>query len=155
MDPVTLIVSALAAGAAAGLKPTATQAIKDAYAGLKALVQRKYGSPPSLEALEKKPDSEPKRSSATEDLMDAGAGQDAELLERAKALLDAVRADAPEAAAAVGIDLKKVEAEYLRLKGITARGSEATGVRVEEGKFRGGIDIENVQAEAEKSPKKP
>ena len=44
MDPtITIIVTALVAGAAAGLKPTAEKAIKDAYAGIKALIQRKYG----------------------------------------------------------------------------------------------------------------
>jgi hypothetical protein len=31
MDPVTIIVGALVAGAAAGLKPTVEQAVKDAY----------------------------------------------------------------------------------------------------------------------------
>ena len=39
MDPVTIIVSALVAGAAAGLQPTAEQAIKDAYNGIKALMR--------------------------------------------------------------------------------------------------------------------
>ena len=37
MDPVTIIVTALALGAAAGLKPVAEQAVKDAYAGIKTL----------------------------------------------------------------------------------------------------------------------
>jgi hypothetical protein len=54
MDPVTLIVAALAAGAAAGLKPTAEQAVKDAYAGVKAFILNKYPSL-SLEPLEQKP----------------------------------------------------------------------------------------------------
>jgi hypothetical protein len=34
MDPISIIVSALASGAAAGLKPTAEKAIKEAYASL-------------------------------------------------------------------------------------------------------------------------
>ena len=33
MDPVSIVVSALVAGAAAALKPTAEQAVKDAYSG--------------------------------------------------------------------------------------------------------------------------
>src|ERR1700722_6846176 len=41
MDPVTLIVAALVAGAAAGLKDTASSAIKDAYNGLRGLVLRR------------------------------------------------------------------------------------------------------------------
>ena len=75
MEPVTIIVAALAAGAAAALKSTAEQAINDLYAGFKALIQRKYGIA-SVEALERKPDSEAKRTSVTEDLTDAGAGDE-------------------------------------------------------------------------------
>ena len=39
MDPVTLILTALAAGATASLKDTANQTVKDAYNGLKALIK--------------------------------------------------------------------------------------------------------------------
>ena len=38
MDPVSLIVTALATGAAAALKDTAGEAVKDAYSGLKSLL---------------------------------------------------------------------------------------------------------------------
>ena len=40
MDPITLIVTALAAGAALGVQDTASAMVKDAYASLKALVRR-------------------------------------------------------------------------------------------------------------------
>jgi len=42
MEPVTLIIGALAAGAAAAAKDTASQAVKDAYAGLKSLIQKQF-----------------------------------------------------------------------------------------------------------------
>lgn len=46
MDPISAIVAALAAGAIAATKDTATAAIKDAYLGLKSLISRKlYGQP--------------------------------------------------------------------------------------------------------------
>jgi hypothetical protein len=51
MEPITLIVGALSAGAAAAAQDTASQAIKDAYAGLKALIQRRF-------AEKKKPEGE-------------------------------------------------------------------------------------------------
>lgn len=41
MDPISLIMGALAAGAASGLADTATGAVKDAYAGLRDLVWRR------------------------------------------------------------------------------------------------------------------
>jgi hypothetical protein len=49
MDPVALIVAALAAGASAALKDTATEAIKDAYNGLKSLLKRKLGNEPAAQ----------------------------------------------------------------------------------------------------------
>lgn len=42
MDPISLIVGALAAGAAAGLTDTAAGAVRDAYAGLRDLVRRRF-----------------------------------------------------------------------------------------------------------------
>jgi hypothetical protein len=42
MEPLSLIVAALVAGATAAAKDTATQAVKDAYQGLKTLVQRRF-----------------------------------------------------------------------------------------------------------------
>lgn len=143
MDPtITIIVTALVAGAAAGLKPTAEKAIKDAYAGIKALIQRKYGDV-GLVALEKKPESEAKRASVTEDLTDAGAGDDAELLEQAKALLDTIKQHERQAAEAIGVDFEEIEAEYLKIKKVWAKD---TGVKVRKGKFRGGIEIGEVEA---------
>ena len=41
IEPVSLILNALASGAAAALKDTASQALKDAYRGLKHLLRRK------------------------------------------------------------------------------------------------------------------
>ena len=83
MDPITIIVTALAAGAAEGLKPTAEQVIKDAYACVKALIQGKYAIS-SMESLEQKPDSEFKQKSVAEDLAGVGADKDKELLDQAK-----------------------------------------------------------------------
>ena len=150
MDPVTMIVVALAAGAAAGLKPTAEQAVKDADAGIKAFILNKYPSI-SLDPLEKKPASESKRASIEEDLADAGAGEDDELLASAKALLDAVKQHDRPAAQAIGVDLEEVEAEYLKIQKVRATG---TGVKVRKGKFSGGIDLGEVDAGVGSEPPK-
>lgn len=42
MEPITLILGALAAGAVAATQETAGQMIKDAYAGLKTLIKRRF-----------------------------------------------------------------------------------------------------------------
>jgi hypothetical protein len=84
MDPVSIVVTALAAGAVAGLKPTAEQAVKDAYHGLKAVIQNKYKKA-NVQQLEEKPESKAKQESLAEDLRDAGAETDEELLRQARA----------------------------------------------------------------------
>jgi hypothetical protein len=49
MDPLTLILTALTAGAATAGQAVVSDAIKDAYNGLKALIQRKFAGKPSAE----------------------------------------------------------------------------------------------------------
>ena len=51
MDPITLIVTALAAGAALGTQDTVSAMVRDAYAGLKALVKKRLGSRPGAELV--------------------------------------------------------------------------------------------------------
>ena len=68
MDPITAIMTAIAAGAADAINPTAKQAVQDLYAGVKKLIQDKYHKAnSSLEALEKKPESVSKRESLQKD----------------------------------------------------------------------------------------
>lgn len=91
MDPITIIVGALVAGVAAAAKPTAEQAVKDAYAGLKALIQRRFGErgdvAAAVQQVESKPESEPRQAVLKEELAEAGAAEDAEVLAAAKELL--------------------------------------------------------------------
>lgn len=148
MEPVSIIVSALAAGALAGLKPTAEAVVKDGYAGLKALLRRKYGSV-DVTPIEAKPESQAKRDSVAEDLKDAGAERDAELLEAARALLEAIQSRAPETGAAIGVDLEKVTAAALRIREVDAEG---TGVRVRDSNFAGDIEIGSVRAGRPSNP---
>jgi len=89
VDPVTLIVTALAAGVALGITDTASFAIKDAYAGLKALVRERLAGRPDAEVVltrhEQSPDTW--RAPLMEELGQAGAGHDPSLLAAAQALL--------------------------------------------------------------------
>ena len=91
MDPQTVIVSALTAGAAASTKEVVAQAVKDGYAGLKALVVRKFGRKgdveAALEGVEKKPHSEARQAVLREELETAGVAQDTEVVRQAQALL--------------------------------------------------------------------
>ncbi len=152
MDPLTSIVMALALGAAAGLKPTAEQAVKDVYVGLKELLKRKYTTV-NVEVLEQSPDSEPRRAVVKEDLAKANADTDAELLQKVKALLDTIQSEAPDTGAAIGVDLKDIKAASLTIKDVIATG---TGVKAQNVETDGDITITEVRAgdQGEASSKK-
>ena len=89
MDPVTLIVAALVAGAAAGLKDTASSAVKDAYNGLKGLVQRKLGARPDGELVLARHEQDPQiwDKPLAQELTASGAGDDPALVAAAQALM--------------------------------------------------------------------
>jgi len=79
MDPITLIVSSLVAGAAAKAKDVASQAISDAYNGLKGLIVRKLGNGGALQSVEDDPNSSSARAVLVEALAKKEIPLDAEL----------------------------------------------------------------------------
>lgn len=135
-----LVVSAVALGAATGLTEATTAAVKDAYAGLKALLGRRRVD---VSGVERKPESVAQQAALQETLTDTPDAVDDELLQAARAVTEAVAAEQPGAAAAVGVDLERVRAEFLRVGTVRSTG---TGVRVRDGEFTGGIDIGQVDA---------
>lgn len=151
MDPISIIITALVAGAAAALKPMTEQAIKDAYAGLKGLVQRKYRHV-DVAVLETDPTSKARQAVIKEDLEKTGAGRDEEVLRQAKALLDAIQAHASDAPKAVGLDLEEIKGASLSAERVLAQGSQATGVRVKGAEITGDIRFSDVTARSGEEP---
>ncbi|MFC1465306.1 MAG: hypothetical protein ACFLMY_10705 [Candidatus Brachytrichaceae bacterium NZ_4S206] len=102
MDPLAIIAGALVAGAAAAAQEVVPQAIRDAYQGLKSLIIEKFGAASDVESatrgVEKKPGDPARQEVLKDELADAGAAQDAEVLQQAQALLDLVRQHAPAVA---------------------------------------------------------
>lgn len=94
MDPITLIVTALAAGAVSGVTESASSAVKDAYASLKALVRRRLAGQPDAELVLARHEQAPETWQAplAAALGDAGADRDADLVAAAQALLHLVDA---------------------------------------------------------------
>ena len=147
MDPLTLIVTAAALGAAAGLKPVAEQAVKDAYAGLKTLIQRKYKSV-DLALLESDPASDARKAVVREELQKTAAPTDEELLRAAQTVVQTVEKHDPASAATVNIKLEDIKAAAsVRIEELIAFGAGAS-VTVDAKKVEAGGDfvIKGVQA---------
>jgi RIP homotypic interaction motif len=92
MDPITLIVTALAAGAALGAQDTVSAMVKDAYAGLKVLVKRRLGGGSGAELVLARHEQAPDTWQAPlmAELAETGADGDHDLIAAAQVLLDLV-----------------------------------------------------------------
>lgn len=110
MDPVSIVAGAVAVGAATGAGDVAQRGIIDLYEGIKARIADAFGSASAdVAAVEADPEEPLRRQLLAKTLKKAGAGEDAELLAAAKELLRQVAELAPEAATAVGIELRRIE----------------------------------------------
>jgi hypothetical protein len=144
MEPITAIVTALALGAAAGLKGTTEQLIKDGYTTLKTLLTSKFPQArSSIDQLEHAPDSKARRAVVEEDLTKEGVGHSTEILQQAKALLDVIAQRAPNTAEVIGVSLRDITGASLRIGEVLSSGS---GVVITGADIGGDINIENVRA---------
>ncbi len=89
MDPVSVVVAALAAGAVAGAQGTAADVVKDAYATLKALVRRRFAGRPSGETALVQHEVKPEawQGALEAELVEVDAGRDTALVEAAQRLM--------------------------------------------------------------------
>jgi len=89
MDPVTLIVTALASGAGSGLKDAASSAVADAYNGLKALAARALAGRKKGELVLAEHEQAPEvwEKPLAEELRAAGAADNADLVAAAELLM--------------------------------------------------------------------
>ncbi len=92
MDPVSVVLAALAAGTTAATKDTASQAVKDAYAGLKALVKKRFEKKPQAEMAlaEYEQDTDTWEKPLQKSLVETGADQDEAIVRQAQQVLKLV-----------------------------------------------------------------
>ena len=92
MDPVTVIVTALAAGAASALQDGVSAAVKDAYARLRALVTKQFADRPKAELVLAEHEAAPQTWEAplAAELSAVGAEGNANLVAAAQALMNLV-----------------------------------------------------------------
>lgn len=94
MDPISLIVGALAAGAAAGLSDTASTVVQDGYTGSRELVRRRLAGRPAAQVALAEHESAPEvwHAPLVAELETVGAGTDEALVaaaQRVMAIVDA------------------------------------------------------------------
>jgi hypothetical protein len=89
MDPVSVVVAALVAGAVKSTEGVAEQSLNDAYEGLKSLVRGFFKDWPAAEVVlqEHEKDPETYRAPLAKQLQESGAAQDSQVLEEAQKLL--------------------------------------------------------------------
>ncbi len=93
MEPISMIIAALGAGAIAATKDTAGTAVKDAYQGLKTLIKKRFEGDVLGQAMV---DAKPEEIKQAEGLLKdkitkAGADKDAEIIQAAQELLNQVK----------------------------------------------------------------
>ncbi|MEV6362245.1 hypothetical protein [Nocardia asteroides] len=155
MEPLlAVVVTAISVGASAGLTASAQAAVTDAYTNLKQLIGRRYHV--DLDPVEADPGASEIRDRLAEDLFGAGADGDSQLLEAARALIDATgepglhqaveqllaSADVQETSEVVAVRVERVHAETLRICGVDSAGG---GVQISDASFAGAIDIADVK----------
>ncbi|AFZ13497.1 hypothetical protein Cri9333_2639 [Crinalium epipsammum PCC 9333] len=93
MEPISVIIAALGAGAIAAAKDTAGTAVKDAYQTLKTLIKKKFVEQGKeddsniVDKHEKKPDSAAVKELLKEELSDVGVDQDEKILKAAEEIM--------------------------------------------------------------------
>ncbi len=94
MDPVTVLLSALVAGAAAGVGEAGKKLVVDGYGALKAALAAKFGAGSglagALEGLERNTGSQGRKQTLDEEIAAAKADADPDLVELARALLERI-----------------------------------------------------------------
>jgi hypothetical protein len=138
MDPIT---TALIAGAAFVLKGAASEAVKDAYKGLKDILAGKLSS---LANLEEDPADEDYRKAAEKELQKKGLAKDPAVLGKARELTQAIEREPPDRLATASIDISRIHAAgEILIKDLAAIG----GVTVKDLQAREGkVHVEGIGA---------
>jgi hypothetical protein len=89
MEPITLIMTALATGLAAGVSAVATETVTDTYRGLKVLIQRKFVGKPEAEIALAKYEEKPQvwEAPLRDALAETDADKDEEIIQAAQQLM--------------------------------------------------------------------
>jgi hypothetical protein len=143
VDVITVIVSALAAGATAGLKDTAKKVVTDGYNAFKSILIKKYPSV-KVSLLEEDPKATEYQNVVKKNLTDSKADKDLDLLEATEKLVELLERHSSLTLQTFGVDLKKVKAA----KEIVIKNYDSEhGIKAEE------VEAERIEIINERAPK--
>lgn len=144
MDVISIMATAIALGAEAGLEDPTARVVKDGYTALKQLILQRLPTVfPSVEQLEQAPKSMARRAVVEEELNHAGAANDTEFLAQVKAFLELVEQQTPGVATVIGVSLNDIRSASLSIRDVVSSGS---GVTVDKAEIGGDISIEDIRA---------
>lgn len=106
MEPISALVAIIAAGATSALKDTASAAVKDAYAAVKAILKHHLGSWAGLEA---DPKNQETRDAVADELKQSAANDDVEVINRIKDLQAALKAEPPATLERQGVSVADID----------------------------------------------
>jgi hypothetical protein len=150
LSVATQMTDALSNGAIAAASGVGTSLVKDAYAGVKALVVDRFKRRATIEALEEDPSSEAQKAAVADALSKSGAADDPEVQDLVRQLAAALAGmDAPSAKA-MGLDIEDLQAANVRLVDIT---SEGTAVRIRRTTVAGTLEVEGIRSGQEPARK--
>jgi hypothetical protein len=144
MDPISAIVSVIAAGATAALKETAGKAVKDTYEALRGFLASRLSS---LAILEQNPKEEAFRKAAETEIRNKGLYKETALTDRIVALEKVLSSTSSKELTTWGIDISAIHAATdVIVKNLTTEDGSirVTGLEARTGK----VDIEGISAGA-------
>ncbi len=121
MDPITLILTALAAGATAAAKDTAGTAVKDAYEALKTLIKNQFAGDPFAQGMiDAKPEEIKQVEGFLKDkITKAGVDKNDDVLKKAEEIREIMKKEDPEGASTGKYDFRGA-------KGVQVAGDSST-----------------------------
>jgi hypothetical protein len=153
MDPISMLMTALIAGAAIAGKSTVELTVKDAYSKLKDIIQSKDSSL-SISMLENDPASKERQKILEQDLKSLGIDNNEEVMHQAEILLKAIEEKAPEIAEEVGLRIEDVKVgASLRIQEIVSR--SGVGVEIKRSEITEDIDIGKIESGGRNTFPKP
>lgn len=150
-----MIAAAVAIGASEGVRETTKAVIVDAYTALRNWITIKYDSVAAeVSGLEQEPEEELRRALLAKKLTAAGAGDDDQLRELAETFLALVEEQEPEAAATVGVRLRRASiGGDIEVANVAVEGG--SGVVAEDIAADGSLRISGVSARGPQEPPHP